>query len=205
VRWQGREREAWGEVSATLTLRHNVDLQINRRWLLSESESLVSGFTRQEVIKLAGCTSSRLAYLEKVGLVVPQRVGPSKRPVVLFTWGQLLETRLIKDLRQEVSLHTVRTIVENLNANGCDSGLMDKLMVVMGDEVLWIKDDWADFGENVPKAFKADGTGTIKRYSMVVLPPLSGAVSEIWEAAEKNRTTINFDHFKQRAKALPKK
>jgi DNA-binding transcriptional MerR regulator len=177
----------------------------NGRWLLPASESLVSGFTRQEVIKLTGCTSSRLAYLEKVGMVVPQRVGPSKRPVVLFTWEQLLGVRVIKDLRKEVSLQTVRTIIENLNANGCDDSLTEKLMVAMGDEVLWIKDDWADFGENVLKAFKADGTGTIKRYSMVVLPPLSGAVNEIWEAAEKNRTTINFDHFKQRAKALPKK
>ena len=169
------------------------------------SESLVSGFTRQEVIKLAGCTSSRLAYLEKVGLVVPQRIGPSKRPVVLFTWEQLLGVRVIKDLRQEVSLQTVRTIVENLNANGCDDSMAEKLVVAMGDEVLWIKDNWADFGENIPKAFKANRTGSIKQYSMVVLPPLSGAVNKIWEAAEKNRTTINLDHFKQRAKALPKK
>ncbi len=56
----------------------------------------MSGFTRQETIHLAGCTSSRLAYLEKVGLVIPYRFGNNGRPTVVFSWEQLLEIRAIK-------------------------------------------------------------------------------------------------------------
>lgn len=170
---------------------------------MSVTGSLVSGFTRQEVIKLAGCTSSRLAYLEKVGLVVPQRIGPSKRPIVLFTWEQLLEVRAIKDLRKEVSLQTVRKIVDYLNRNGYDDSLRDKLLVVLGNDVFWVNSDWSDFSQNVPPALKVAGKNNIGQYSLFVLPPFSGMVDDIWKTAEENSNVIDMESFKERAKAKP--
>ena len=45
----------------------------------------MEGFTRQEAIALTRTTSSRLAYLDRVKVVVPQKFGNSKKPVVIYS------------------------------------------------------------------------------------------------------------------------
>jgi DNA-binding transcriptional MerR regulator len=165
----------------------------------------MSGFTRQETIHLAGCTSSRLAYLEKVGLVIPYRFGNNGRPTVVFSWEQLLEIRAIKNLRKEdVSLQTVRKIIKFLDESGYDNSLRDKQLVVVGDEVFWIKQDWSDFGENIPTTVKVAGKNNkeVGQYVLLVIPPLTDIVSDIWEAARKSEV-VDFNSFEQRAKAFP--
>jgi DNA-binding transcriptional MerR regulator len=165
----------------------------------------MSGFTRQEAIHLAGCTSSRLAYLEKVGLVIPYRFGNNGRPTVVFSWEQLLEIRAIKNLRKEdVSLQTVRKIIKFLDESGYDNSLRDKQLVVVGDEVFWIKQDWSDFGENIPTTVKVAGKNNkeVGQYVLLVIPPLTDIVSDIWEAARKSEV-VDFNSFEQRAKAFP--
>ena len=165
----------------------------------------MSGFTRQETIHLAGCTSSRLAYLEKVGLVIPYRFGNNGRPTVVFSWEQLLEIRAIKNLRKEdVSLQTVRRIIKFLDDSGYDNSLRDKQLVVVGDEVFWIKQDWSDFGENMPTTVKVAGKNNkeVGQYVLLVIPPLTDIVSDIWEAAKRSEV-VDFKSFEQRAKAIP--
>ncbi len=165
----------------------------------------MSGFTRQETIHLAGCTSSRLAYLEKVGLVIPYRFGNNGRPTVVFSWEQLLEIRAIKNLRKEdVSLQTVRKIIKFLDESGYDNSLRDKQLVVVGDEVFWIKQDWSDFGDNIPTTVKVAGKNNkeVGQYVLLVIPPLTDIVSDIWEAAKRSEV-VDFKTFEQRAKALP--
>jgi DNA-binding transcriptional MerR regulator len=165
----------------------------------------MSGFTRQETIHLAGCTSSRLAYLEKVGLVIPYRFGNNGRPTVVFSWEQLLEIRAIKNLRKEdVSLQTVRKIIKFLDESGYDNSLRDKQLVVVGDEVFWIKQDWSDFGENIPTTVKVAGKNNkeVGQYVLLVIPPLIDIVNDIWEAARKSEV-VDLRSFEQRAKALP--
>ncbi len=164
------------------------------------------GFTRKEAMQLTGCTSSRLAYLEKVGLIVPYRYGTSSgRLTVVFSWEQLLEIRAIRNLRQEdVSLETVRKIIEFLDKSGYDNGLRNKQLVVVGDEVFWIEQDWSDFGANMPTAIKVANKKNqgIGQYVLLVIPPLIDIVNDIWEAAN-NSKVIDFESFKQRAKAIP--
>jgi DNA-binding transcriptional MerR regulator len=164
----------------------------------------MSGFTRQETIHLAGCTSSRLAYLEKVGLVIPYRFGNNGRPTVVFSWEQLLEIRAIKNLRKDVSLQTVRKIIKFLDESGYDNSLRDKQLVVVGDEVFWMKQDWSDFGDNIPTTVKVAGkrNRAVGQYVLLVIPPLIDIVNDIWEAAQKSKI-IDFKSFQQRAKALP--
>jgi len=165
----------------------------------------MSGFTRQETIHLAGCTSSRLAYLEKVGLVIPYRFGNNGRPAVVFSWEQLLEIRAIKNLRKEdISLQTVRNIIKFLDESGYDNSLRDKQLVVVGDEVFWIKQDWSDFGDNIPTTVKVAGkrNRAIGQYVLLVIPPLTEIVNEIWEVARRSEV-VDFKSFEQRAKALP--
>jgi DNA-binding transcriptional MerR regulator len=164
------------------------------------------GFTRKETMQLTGCTSSRLAYLEKVGLIVPYRYGASSgRPIVVFSWEQLLEIRAIRNLRQEeISLQTVRKIIEFLDKSGYDNSLRNKQLVVVGDEVFWVEQDWSDFGANMPTALKvADKKNKgVGQYVLLVIPPLIDLVNDIWEVA-KDSKVIDFQSFQQRAKAVP--
>ncbi|AVH65714.1 hypothetical protein CDG77_26380 [Nostoc sp. 'Peltigera membranacea cyanobiont' 213] len=164
----------------------------------------MSGFTRQETMHLAGCTSSRLAYLEKVGLVIPYRFGINARPTVVFSWEQLLEIRAIRNLRKNISLQTVRKIIKFLDDSGYDNGLRDKQLIVIGDEVFWVKQDWSDFGENLPTTVKvADKSNKqVGQYVLLVIPSLIDIVNEIWEAARQSKV-IDFKSFEQRAKVLP--
>jgi DNA-binding transcriptional MerR regulator len=162
--------------------------------------TVIDGFTRQETIALAATTSNRLQYLERTGLIVPQRYGNTRKPTVIYSWEQVLEIRAIKNLRQEISLQTVRKIIEFLNNEGLNDQLRDKKLVVLDDEVYWIMPDWSDF----PKVMKvADKRNQgIGQFVLITIPSLFEVVNEIWQAAEKSEV-INLESFKQRAKAKP--
>jgi DNA-binding transcriptional MerR regulator len=163
--------------------------------------ALIEGFTRSETLVLTETTSNRLQYLEKTALIIPQRVGKSRKPTVIYTWEQVLEIRAIKHLRQEISLQTVRKIVDFLNESGFDDTLRDKQLVVMNDEVFWIRQDWQDFPEKMPAVLKVAGTANkgVGQYILLVIPTLVEIVNDIWKVAE-NSTMIDFESFKQRAK-----
>lgn len=162
----------------------------------------IDGFSRQETMQLTGCTSSRLAYLEKVDLIVPTRMGNPKRPIVLFSWEQLLEIKAIANLReQDVSLQTVRKIIGFLDKHGYDDTLRDKHLVAAVDEVFWVKQDWSDLGDQMRNALRVAGKNGkgVGQYVLTIVPPLNDIVNEIWKNAESSGI-ISIDDFKERAK-----
>jgi DNA-binding transcriptional MerR regulator len=163
--------------------------------------AIIDGFTRTETLALTENTSNRLQYLEKAELIIPHRIGKSRKPTVLYTWEQVLEIRAIKHLRQEISLQTVRSIVNFLNEGGFDDGLRDKQLVVIDDEVFWIRLDWQDFPEKMPLAVKVAGSEgkSVGQYTLLVIPGLTEIVNEVWKAA-KDSEIIDFESFKERAK-----
>ena len=67
-----------------------------------------------------------------------------------------------------------------------------------------MKQDWSDFSDNIPKIVKVSDkrNRTVGQYMLLVIPPLTDIVNDIWEAAEKSKL-INFKSFQKRAKALP--
>lgn len=168
--------------------------------------AILEGFTRRETQELTGTTSNRLQYLERSQLVIPHKIGKSRKPTVIYTWEQVLEIRAIKHLRQEISLQTVRKIITFLDDSGFDDRLRDKRLIVIDDEVFWVQPDWKDFPENMPSALKvASNKGKdVGQYVLLVIPPLSEIVNEVWAAAEKSNA-VDFDSFRQRAKAQPTK
>jgi hypothetical protein len=162
----------------------------------------MEGFTRQETIALTKTTSSRLAYLDRTEVVVPEKYGNSKKPTVIYSWEQVLEIRAINDLRQKISLQTVRKIVGFLDERGFDTSFRDKHIVVVNDEVLWVMSDWSDMPHVMKVADKKNkGLG---QFVLIVLPLISDVIKAVWETAKKSKV-IDFDSFKRRAKAEPKK
>lgn len=159
----------------------------------------MEGFTRQETLALTNTTSSRLAYLDRTGVVVPEKYGNSKKPTVIYSSKQVLEIRAINDLRQKISLQTVRKIVQFLDEGGFDTSLKDKHLVVVNDEVFWVMPDWSD----MPRIMKVAGKKNkgLGQFVLIVLPPISDIIKAVWENA-KNSKVIDFESFKRRAKAL---
>ena len=161
----------------------------------------MDGFTRQETLALTGSTSSRLAYLDRIGIIVPQKYGNPKKPTVIYSWEQVLEVRTVGALRRKISLQMVRRIVQFLDQNGVESSLHDKHLVVTADEVYWVQPDWSD----MPQVMKVvdrhhEGVGQMMLW---VLPPLADIVKDIWQAAQTSKI-VDFESFKRRAKAVPR-
>ncbi|MCG9890206.1 MAG: MerR family transcriptional regulator [Thermosynechococcaceae cyanobacterium MS004] len=168
---------------------------------MKQRKTLIDGFSRREVISLTGCTSSRLAYLEKSGLIIPERVGETGRPLVLFSWEQLLEIRAIKNLRKDVSLQKVRKIIDFLNTKGYSESLRDKNIVVINDEVYWLDPGWSDLPGLMMKVAgpSSEGLGQLAYYELIVISSLNQLVEDVWASARDSKV-VNFEAFKQRAK-----
>lgn len=164
--------------------------------------SLIQGFTRIETIELAGTTSNRLQSLERAELIIPTRIGNSPRPAVFYTWEQILEIRAIKSSKEKASAQAVKNVIEFLDKNGLDDSFSDKQIIVMDEHVFWVRIDWIDFFEQMPERLKTDiqAADHIRQYLLIVIPHLSTIVSEVWQAAE-NSKAVDFETFKQRAKA----
>lgn len=160
--------------------------------------NIFEGFTRKEVIDLAGTTSNRLQYLERASLITPHRLEKTGRATVLYTWEQLLEIRAIKNLRQSISLQTVRKIIEFLNKSGFDDSLRDKQLICVDEEVYWVNRNWEEMPEILKVAAKRGKS--VGQYTLLVIPALIDIVDEVWEAAEKSNV-VDMASFQQRAKA----
>ncbi|WP_204137437.1 hypothetical protein [Halomicronema sp. CCY15110] len=160
----------------------------------------MEGFTRQETLALTQTTSSRLAYLDRTGVIVPQKYGNPKKPTVIYSWEQVLEIRAIANLRKQISLQMVRKLVAFLDEHGLDATLHDKHLVTTPNEVFLVAPDWSNMPQ-VMKVADRDGDG-LGQLMLMVLPPLNTVIQDIWTAAETSQI-IDFASFKQRAKTTP--
>ena len=70
---------------------------------------MASGFTRQETIALTSISSGRLSYLDRTGLVVPEKFGNPQHPKVVYKWQQILEIKTIERLREKLSLQETKS------------------------------------------------------------------------------------------------
>lgn len=141
----------------------------------------ITGYTRQECIKFTGCSSSRLSYLERVGLIIPQRFGGNARPVVLFTLGQLVAVKVIKNLREEIPLAVVRAITEKLIDHDFGTGELKRLAVI-NESAVWVKDDLSDLGSHIKSFVKPNG---VTAMTVFVVPNLDEVAIDIMRLREK--------------------
>ncbi len=96
-------------------------------------------FPRRHVIVLARSSSGRLAYLEKIGIVVPRRVGLPPHGEVVYSWEQILEIRAISRLRQHLSFQAIRRILHYFEEQGFPPSLRDKHLIIVNGVVNWIR------------------------------------------------------------------
>lgn len=128
--------------------------------------------SKQQAMKLAGATSNQLQYLERANLVVPTRTLPAgkKKPEVFYTWQQVLQIRAIRDLRESLSLKTIRLVLDYVQGSDYyDEANRGKQLVAIDDAVLWVSGDWSDLGAKFATVL-ANKPSSVGQYSLTVIP-----------------------------------
>lgn len=152
-------------------------------------------FTRRETVVLTRTSLWRLAYLDRVGIVVPQRIKTAKRARILYSWEQILELRTIHYLRQQTSLQTIRKIVAFLEASGFERSLHNKQLVIRDGEVDWVRTDLPQSPQVLKVADRQNKD--IGQLKLIHLPPLADLIDDLWRTASQSQV-IDFEYFKQR-------
>lgn len=155
---------------------------------------MISGFTRQEALSLTGMTSGKLGYLDQTGLVVPTKVGNPKRPMVVYSVGQIIDLKVIGRLREKLSLQEIRKVLDFLKSRNYEKTLFDCNLIFVESE-LYLIEDWKDFGTRVLKASgKNKGQVVIHEVGKI-----GEVLTDLRNEAEKSRVL----DFEKRIKDTP--
>ncbi|MEO8893283.1 MAG: MerR family transcriptional regulator [Coleofasciculaceae cyanobacterium] len=155
---------------------------------------MTNGFTRQETIAITGVKSGRLSYLDKTGLVTPEKEGNHKHPKVIYNWEKVLQIKIIERLRENLSLQEIRKILDFLQKRGYSPSLF-RCKLVFIDKQLYLIENWEKFGNLVLKA-----SGTNKGQIVIhEIGAIGEILSELREEAERNHIL----DFNKRAKGTP--
>jgi DNA-binding transcriptional MerR regulator len=170
---------------------------------MHQSDILIAGFTRQETLRLTGYTASRLAYVMKIGLVTPRKIKVRGRSCSVFSWEQLLELRVIQQLRKSTSLQTIRQVMAALQTCGFDRKLHQKQLIVVNNEVFWLQDPGAQpSNQAVILQLTSQKRGPVGQFVLSVIPQLYTMIQDIWQVAEQS-AVIDFASFQQRFRPEP--
>ena len=148
-------------------------------------------WSRTEVSRLSGLSTSQLDYLNRIELIKPKRIG-DKRAIVLYSWGQLLVLRAYAKLREQCSLQALRDAVKYLGEHP-EKLLVDKRLVAFENEIFWIDDTESDVYKTVTLSGKNKG-------QMIMSFTLQDLVNEVFASGKDN--IIDFEkRFKNSIKA----
>ncbi len=74
---------------------------------------MIEKFSRQDTLKLAGITSSHLSYPDRIGLIVPEKIGNGKKHYCFYTAEQIALIQQVDRLSQYFNVPTVRKFLAN--------------------------------------------------------------------------------------------
>ncbi|HZG40258.1 MAG TPA: MerR family transcriptional regulator [Nodosilinea sp.] len=155
-------------------------------------------FPRRHAVVLARSSPGRLAYLEKTGIVVPQRAGQSPHREVLYSWEQILEIRAISRLRQHLSFQTIRKILQYFDDHGVGRTLRDKHLVIGNHGVSWVRS-----GTATPQVIHLVRHGC-SFMGQFVLAPVEADASELGvgggAVSPAVPKVVNIEHFRQKVR-----
>jgi DNA-binding transcriptional MerR regulator len=155
---------------------------------------MVSGFTRQETLALAGMKSGKLSYWDETGLVAPKKFGNPKRPKVFYTAEQVLQLKIIQRLRERLSLQETRKVIDFLKERNYKHTLFECKLVFIGEQ-LYLIEDWQEFGK-----FVLEASGKSKGQIVIhEIGSIGDVISELESEAEKNTVP----DYKKRTEGTP--
>jgi hypothetical protein len=158
----------------------------------------MQGFTRQEAIALTETTSSRLSYLDRAGIVIPEKYGAGKKPAVIYSWEQLILIRLIESLKDQVpDIHNIAHSINFADFFCKGTTKIEKRIFLVNGKSYLLTDDWKEVSKIVNLNKK------ITSHVVIALPLISSVIDAIWKAAY-NSDMIDIESFKKRAKVFNK-
>lgn len=155
---------------------------------------MTNGFTRQETIAITGVKSGRLSYLDKTGLVTPEKEGNPKHPKVIYNWEKVLQIKIIERLRENLSLQEIRKVLDFLQKRGYNPSLF-RCKLVFVDKELYLIENWEKFGDLVLKASGANK-------GQVVIHEI-GTIGEVLQELRQEAKRNEISDFNKRAKGTP--
>lgn len=153
-------------------------------------------FTRQEAIALTNTTSSRLAYLEKIGVIVPEKFGSLKKPTVLYSWRQLLQIQAVMWMSEFISLVALKRTVQFLNTVEFWDELTDKNLIIADTEIYTCAPDFSDLPDIMETVSKQYG---IIGQPITIVSSLKDLSKHICQQAMKS-PNIDFSLFEAKLK-----
>jgi DNA-binding transcriptional MerR regulator len=163
-----------------------------------QTNTLINGFTRQETATLCSVLPTRLSYLDRTGLISPQKFGNPKKPTCVYSWQQILEIKAIAKLREDVSLQTVRQIISFLEKHADNPSLVVNDILVINGEVFWYNPSLIDDFVVQIKSKIGGNEGQICSVEILRIPSLDALKGEVIEIARKTKK-VDFASFKERA------
>jgi DNA-binding transcriptional MerR regulator len=152
-------------------------------------------FSRRETVILTRTSPGQLAYLARIGIVIPLHRECDRVQQVYYSWEQVLELRAIRHLRRQVSLQMIRKILDFLDGIGSDRSLRNKHLVIANGAVTWVQLEDSASPTVVQVAAKANRH--VGQLQLMALPTLNTLVDDIWETARRSKV-IDFESFRQR-------
>lgn len=156
-------------------------------------------FPRRHAVVLARSSLGRLAYLEKTGIIVPQRVGQLPRIEVLYSWEQILEIRAISRLRQHLSFQAIRKVLQYFEDHDVSRTLRDKHLVINHHGVSWVQPSTTA----APQVIHLVGHGC-SFMGQFVLTSVEAGASELGcvdkAASAAAPKVVDIDHFRQKVR-----
>lgn len=144
---------------------------------------MISGFTRQEALSITGITAGRLGYLDKTGLVSPEKYGNPKKPKVVYSVDQIIDLKVISRLREKLSLQEIRKVLGYLKSRNYERSLFECNLIFVDDE-LYLVEDWSEFGRKVVSKASGKDRGQIAIHE---LGKIGEVIYELEQEAERSR------------------
>ena len=156
-------------------------------------------FTRRETVILTHTSPSRLAYLARIGVVVPKGDENDVTQPASYSWEQILELRAIRHLRRQTSLQMIRKILAFLEGTEGDRTLHNKHLIVAEGEVTWVQTR-PDVGPQVVQvADKANRH--VGQLQLMALPPFNNVANDLWKKTRRPKV-VPLDRFRHRVVPL---
>ena len=156
-------------------------------------------FTRRETVILTRTSPGRLAYLAKIGIVIPWHSEGDHPHQIYYSWEQILELRTIRHLRRQVSLQMIRKILNFLDGIGSDRSLRNKNLVIANGVVTWVQLTENSAPTVIQVAARANRH--VGQLQLTTLPTLEKLVDDIWQTAHCSKV-IDFESFRQRVPTI---
>ena len=156
---------------------------------------MISGFTRQEALSITGITPGRLSYLEKTGLVSPEKYGNPKKPKVVYSVGQIIDLKVISRLRERLSLQEIRKVLDYLKERNYKHSLFECNLIFVDDD-LYLVEDWDWLGRTIVS--KASG----KNKGQIVIHEI-GQIGEVISELQKEAEAHQILDYRKRVLGTP--